>query len=132
MFKNIFKKGEKQQEIPENTVKVNWVKLTDVAQLEKVDQDSQNNLVGIFKHSTRCIISKTVLSNFEKMVSNNQLSNTFYYLDLLNYRDISNKIEEKYQVMHQSPQLLLIKNGEVVEHASHYDISQLNVDKFGK
>jgi bacillithiol system protein YtxJ len=43
----------------------------------------------------------------------------FYYLDLLNYRAISNAIAEKFSVYHESPQILLIKNGECNYDESH-------------
>ena len=48
---------------------------------------------------------------------------TPYYLDLLEYRHISNAIAEKLNVFHESPQVLLVKNGECVYDASHLDIS---------
>jgi bacillithiol system protein YtxJ len=52
-----------------------------------------------------------------------------YYLDLLNYRDISDEIGAQFQVMHQSPQLLIIKNEIAVAHASHYDIMSIDLKK---
>jgi bacillithiol system protein YtxJ len=53
-----------------------------------------------------------------------------YYLDLLNYREVSNETGYKFQVMHQSPQLLVIKNGVVVTHASHGAINEIDLTKF--
>jgi len=47
----------------------------------------------------------------------------FYYLDLLTYRPISNEIAEKFSVTHQSPQILVIKNGNAVFNNSHHSIS---------
>ena len=58
------------------------------------------------------------------------LNADLYYLDLLNYRDVSNEIGYKFQVMHQSPQLLIIKNGTAVAHASHGAINDLELNKF--
>ena len=53
-----------------------------------------------------------------------------YYLDLLSYRDVSNETGYKFQVIHQSPQLLVIKNGNAIAHASHGGISELDLEKF--
>lgn len=82
--------------------------------------------VAIFKHSTSCFISKTVLRNFEKEMES--LENTddiaeLYFLDLLAYRPLSNKIAEDLGVRHESPQLLVVENGKVINNASHQNIS---------
>jgi bacillithiol system protein YtxJ len=53
-----------------------------------------------------------------------------YYLDLLEYRPISSAIAEQFSVTHQSPQLILMKNGQVVHHASHSDIDAQLLKKF--
>jgi len=54
----------------------------------------------------------------------------FYYLDLLSYRSVSNEVGIKFQVIHQSPQLLVIKNGVVVASASHGAISDLVLEDY--
>ena len=82
--------------------------------------------VAIFKHSPSCFISKTVLRNFEKEIES--LENTddiaeLYFLDLLAYRPLSNKIAEDLGVRHESPQLLVVENGKVINNASHQNIS---------
>ena len=78
----------------------------------------------IFKHSTRCFISKTVLKNFEKEVGEvHEDGVSYYFLDLIKHRELSNDIAEKFQVRHESPQLLVIQDGIVINHASHQDIS---------
>ena len=53
-----------------------------------------------------------------------------FYQDLLNYRNISDEVGYNFQVMHQSPQLLVIKNGVSVFDASHYDITQTDLSRF--
>jgi bacillithiol system protein YtxJ len=53
-----------------------------------------------------------------------------HYLDLLNYRDVSNEVGYKFQVMHQSPQLLVLRNGVVVAHASHGAINEMDLARF--
>tara|TARA_B110000003_G_scaffold64085_1_gene64717 strand:+ start:1677 stop:2054 length:378 start_codon:yes stop_codon:yes gene_type:complete len=81
----------------------------------------------IFKHSTRCSISRYVLSDFiaHYTFSSDELES--HYLDLLNYREISNQIADQLEVTHQSPQILLIKNGKVVVYASHEGITELQL-----
>ena len=61
---------------------------------------------------------------------NLDLNADLYYLDLLNFRDVSNEVGYKFQVMHQSPQLLIIKNGVAVAHASHGAINDINLEKY--
>lgn len=100
-----------------------WKRLNDENDLEEAIEKSKENKVVIFKHSTRCIISKTVLKNFENEVKNSDKKVDFYFLDLLANRGISNKIAERFDVTHQSPQILILENGVSVKDASHQAIS---------
>ncbi|MCD8539842.1 MAG: bacillithiol system redox-active protein YtxJ [Leadbetterella sp.] len=101
-----------------------WQKLTDIAQLDTLTEESRNVAVGIFKHSTRCSISATALDrlerNWPKAAGTEAVK--MYYLDLIAHRDISNAVAERYGVQHESPQFILLKDGEAVYHESHYDI----------
>ena len=106
-----------------------WKNLTEVPQLDEIEKLSKGRTQVIFKHSTRCGISSMVMNQFVDAFdvdSNLDL----YYLDLLNYREVSNETGYKFQVMHQSPQLLVIKNGVVVTHASHGAINEIDLTKF--
>ena len=96
---------------------MNWIPLTDLNQLETIQDLSFTTPQVIFKHSTTCSISKMSLARLER--SEAPTSIQFYYLDLLNYRAISNAIAEKFSVYHESPQILLIKNGECIFDESH-------------
>lgn len=100
-----------------------WHSINSDDDLKQAIENSYQNPVAIFKHSTRCFISKTVLQNFEAEIKSYQGGAEFYLLDLLKYRQISNKIAEDFGVTHQSPQLIVIKDGKVVNHASHNNIS---------
>lgn len=100
-----------------------WKRLNDENDLEEAIEKSKENKVVIFKHSTRCIISKTVLKNFENEVKNSDKKVDFYFLDLLANRGLSNKIAERFDVTHQSPQILILENGVSVKNASHQAIS---------
>jgi bacillithiol system protein YtxJ len=87
---------------------------------------SHQQPVAIFKHSTRCSISRMALKQFENEFDL-EGSVTPYFLDLINYRDISNEIATRFEVYHQSPQLLLIKEGKSIYDASHSDIDALEL-----
>ncbi|MGO4709796.1 bacillithiol system redox-active protein YtxJ [Chryseobacterium sp. 2TAF14] len=115
--------GGKQD--PEET-KSFWNTIKSEEDLEKAVQKSYENRIAIFKHSTSCFISKTVLKNFEKEIENSEAQNqnvSFYFLDLLAFRPISNKIAEDFEIRHESPQLIVIENGKAISNASHQGIS---------
>jgi len=98
--------------------RIDWNKLTSLAELDEAIAVSFETPIVIFKHSTRCGISRMVLKRFESEF-NRDTKVTAYFLDLLTYREISNAISEKFNVQHQSPQLLLIKDGKSVYDVSH-------------
>ncbi len=100
---------------------MDWKVLEYIDQIDVIKQASHNKLQLIFKHSTRCIISKMALKNFENDFLLHDVIDT-YYLDLISYREISNKIADDFGVTHQSPQILLIKDGKVIYHESHEGI----------
>lgn len=101
-----------------NGNQVNWIPLETLEQLDKIVEDSFEKATLIFKHSTRCSISRFALKRFESEF-NLEEKLSLYYLDLLNFRSISNEIAVKFDVQHQSPQVLLIKEGKVIFHDSH-------------
>lgn len=103
---------------------MNWNQLNNSLQLQTIDLESQHQTILILKHSTRCSISSAALSRLERSWQNSDSEKLKpYYLDLLNYRDISNQIASHYQVEHQSPQALLIKNGKCFYSTTHFDIN---------
>ncbi|TCK64677.1 bacillithiol system protein YtxJ [Winogradskyella wandonensis] len=106
-----------------------WQALTTVSQLDEIEKRSMGKTQLIFKHSTRCGISRMVMNQFAAMYDVD-LNADLYYLDLLNYREVSNETGYKFQVLHQSPQLLVIRNGVTVAHASHGAINDLDLGKF--
>ena len=108
---------------------VNWTELTDLAQLSEVEALSNEKPVVIFKHSTRCSISRMALKQFEKEFDLLDKI-TPYFLDLLEHRSISNEIAERFGVMHQSPQLIVVKNGNAIYNASHSDIDAEDLQQF--
>lgn len=103
---------------------MNWNTLSSGAQLEEIKSASFQQPQVIFKHSTRCSISSMILNRLERSEIPDQIR--FHYLDLLAYRTLSNQIAEDFSVYHESPQVLLIKNGECIYDESHQGI---NIDE---
>jgi bacillithiol system protein YtxJ len=102
---------------------MNWIALKSPDQLEALRAESKDQPVIIFKHSTRCSISQAALNRLERNWKEDEMVSVRpYYLDLLSYREISNKITDLFDVEHQSPQVIVLKDGEAVFHKSHFDI----------
>ena len=104
-----------------------WKTLESLSQLEEAIQHSSTSTQIIFKHSTRCIISKMVLQQFEENLDAIPENATLLLLDLLNHRDISNAIAMQLNVHHESPQVVVIKNGQAVFNESHHSIDTASV-----
>ncbi|WP_452220996.1 bacillithiol system redox-active protein YtxJ [Lacinutrix salivirga] len=125
MFKKLF--GSSKE--PKEEKLLPWKPLTTIDQLAVIEQLSKGKTQVIFKHSTRCGISKMVMNQFVALFDVDA-NLDLYYLDLLSYRDVSNEVGYKFQVLHQSPQLIVIKNGVAVAHASHGAINEIDLSKF--
>ena len=123
---NLFKSNSENVSRPETP----WHRLTSLDQLTTIAEESKTKLVVIFKHSTRCGTSSMVLRQFERNynITSNQIK--LYFLDLLSFREVSNEVGITFQVLHESPQLIVIKNGSSVYHASHYRIDAFILEKF--
>ncbi len=100
---------------------INWQSLVSEVQLEQLLLTSKNKFQLIFKHSTRCSISAVTLNRLERNMPNGEID--FWFLDLIQYRSLSNTIADSFKVYHESPQVLLIKNGICVYDESHGAIS---------
>jgi len=103
---------------------MDFITLNNISQLAEINESSKNKAQVLFKHSTRCSVS-----SFAKRILTSEFSDVLsekfdvYYLDLIAHRDISGAIAENYNVMHESPQILVIINGTCVYNASHSDCS---------
>ena len=124
-FKNMFNSSD-DKDLNEN--KINWNELTDLGQLNEIIAISNEKPVAIFKHSTRCSVSRMALKQFENEFNSSDKV-TPYFLDLIAHRDISNEIANRFAVTHQSPQLILIKEGKAIYNVSHSDI---DAEELGK
>ena len=113
-----------QGNIPET-----WTPLTSIEQLEEAANRSHEKPVVLFKHSTRCGISAAAKTRLESAPLDADKA-TFYYLDLLSYRPISNAIAEKFEVAHQSPQVIVLHKGKALHHNSHHAISPQVIEEW--
>ena len=106
---------------------MNWKILDHLETLDLIEKDSHNKTVAIFKHSVSCGISAHVKHSLESQWNVDEMDMDIYYLDLINFRAISNEIAARFKVIHQSPQILMIKNGTVSYHSSHMAVTADNI-----
>lgn len=111
-------KDSQRSDIPES-----WTPISKIADLNQVDEASQEKPVMLFKHSVTCGISSGAKYRLESDWENLSLDLPCFYLDLLSHRDVSNAIAERYKVVHQSPQILIISGGKSIYDTSHHNIS---------
>ena len=128
-LKNIFKENTSNSTESTNE-NVKFFTLDKMEQFDEIDEISQTKPVVLFKHSTRCSISRMALKQFDAEFNYPEEKIDWYLLDLLNHRDLSNEIASRYNVMHQSPQIIVIRNGKAVFNASHDSISAEDLKQF--
>lgn len=100
---------------------MNWISLEDEQQLGEIKEKSVTRPQVIYKHSIRCGVSSVVKSRLERAKLPTDID--YYFLDIIHYRRISNKISEEFNVYHESPQVLIIRNRECVYDESHMGIT---------
>ena len=123
LFGNSIAKKKEKKVLP-------WIALNSIEQLDKIVETSKVKPQLIFKYSTRCGISRMVLNQFVDAYELSEKDLDLYFLDLINSRAVSNEVSHKFQLMHESPQVLIIKNGVVVAHASHGSINTIDINRF--
>ena len=126
---SLFKSSSSSSEETKSDSRVGWKQLTDLGELNTIVNESNVKPVVIFKHSTRCGVSRMVLKQFENEFNSHDMI-TPYFLDLLAHRDISNAIASRFDVVHQSPQMIVIKEGVAVYSASHESIDAAELQHF--
>ncbi len=102
-----------------------WITLQTEEQLHQLKQSSYTKPQIIFKHSSRCSISSVAKNRLERSAQPDELD--FHYLDLIKYRPISAKISEDFNIYHESPQILIIKDGACVYDESHSAIDMKDI-----
>lgn len=125
LFKGMFGKSEQQ-----SNSKLQWNYLVSIEDLNAAEQVSHEKTVLLFKHSTRCSISRFVVKQFENTFDISEGTMEIYFLDLIEYRSISNEIASRFGVIHQSPQMIVLKNGKAVYDASHESIDAKSLEQF--
>lgn len=125
LFSNLFQSNDSGKEKPT----LNWIPLDHINLLAEIKRLSNDTPILIFKHSTRCGISRMALKNFENSFDIESDKLRLYYLDLLQYRDVSNEIISVFNIEHQSPQAIVIYKEKVIYHDSHYEISVEEIKK---
>ncbi|MEM1406823.1 MAG: bacillithiol system redox-active protein YtxJ [Bacteroidota bacterium] len=103
---------------------MNWTEIRDVSEIDTLKKESNDGPIMLFKHSTSCPISSMTLNRLERSWNEAEVNGLKpYILDLIRYREISNQIAESFGVPHESPQVIVLKNGEVVYDTSHMGIN---------
>jgi bacillithiol system protein YtxJ len=128
-LKNFFKETS-SEESESSKEDVKYFQLDKMEQFDEIDEISKTKPVVLFKHSTRCSISRMALKQFDAKFYYPEEKIDWYLLDLLNHRDLSNEIAHRYNVVHQSPQIVVIRNGKAVFNESHDSISAEDLKQF--
>ena len=121
LFKKLFDSQPKEEKV------LPWQPLQTLEQLDIIKERSKTKTQIIFKHSTRCGISRMVLNQFVEQFDIQENRVDLYFLDLLSFRKVSDEVGFTFQVLHQSPQLLIIKNGVAEAHGSHGAINAMDL-----
>lgn len=108
---------------------ISWKKLDTEEALQELIAKSHEVPSVIYKHSNRCSVSFVVLGRLEHDWLWDEGDVDVYFLDLVPHRDVSDAVESTFGVRHQSPQVLVIKNGQSVYDTSHGDISVRGIKK---
>ncbi len=125
LLKNLFKSTTENQ----SELAINWIPLINLEQLDDIVEASNKKPIAIFKYSTRCGLSRMVLKDLER---NHELSENepqWYFLDLIKYRSLSNEISSRFNVIHESPQIIILQHGKVIYHNSHSGIDLDTIKK---
>jgi bacillithiol system protein YtxJ len=107
---------------------MNWIILNSENQLETISEESKTRPIVIFKHSTTCNISGMILSRLERNWKAEHVTSVkFYFLDLRAYRAVSNRVASFFDTEHESPQMLIIRDGKPIDVTSHFEIDFENI-----
>src|SRR4051794_30157535 len=105
-----------------------WINLTTEEQLQEIKERSNERPQLIFKHSTRCSISSVAKNRLDRSSRPDGID--FYFLDLIKHRNISNQVSREFNVYHESPQVLIIKNGQSIYDESHSAIDMQEITSY--
>ncbi|WP_298476438.1 bacillithiol system redox-active protein YtxJ [uncultured Maribacter sp.] len=128
IFDGLFGKSGNEEKKEKKVIP--WIPLSSLDQLNEIEEKSKTKAQIIFKHSTTCGISRMVMNTFQETYSLDKEQADLYYLDLHSFRSVSNEVGIKFQVIHQSPQLLVLKEGKTIVHASHGGINDIVLQEY--
>jgi len=97
-----------------------FLKLADKETLNRLLLDSRHRPVVLFKHSNTCGISSAAYREMEKLDNVN-------LLEVQSARELSKEVESITGVEHESPQVIVLKDGKAVWNASHYGVKAVAV-----
>lgn len=118
------------KETKQKSLLTNWNTVYNENQIKQIIKESYTQPQLLFKHSTRCGISRMALTNFERDFNWDNQEIKMHFLDVLLYRDVSNAAAEILSVKHESPQVILVKDGKAIYNASHGSISAKAIEEY--
>ena len=118
---NIFSRKNSKPEADEQGLRIDFVQ---EAQWQGLLDQSMNESVFLFKHSTRCGVSSMVLRRFEKQMQ--ERNKKYFFLNILANRNLSDWIADELNIRHESPQLIVLKDGKVIAYDSHYNLLDIS------
>lgn len=130
LFSGLF--GHKRTKEEQKNRELPFTLLNNEEQIDEIIGQSENKLIAIFKHSTRCGTSRMAFRAFKDGFDSAADEVAVYVLDILTYRAISDEVSRQFQVLHESPQLILIKEGKAVDAYSHHRISPAVLEEYIK
>ncbi len=128
LWDNIF--GSTKEDNGSHKQKVDWLELTASQELNALVESSYNKPQLIFKHSMTCGVSGMAKRRFEAEATDYTDRFAFHLLVIQKNRELSNQVSVQLQIRHESPQLLVVKEGVVIAHASHWQIDSLDLKDY--
>ena len=97
--------------------------LNSVEYWQELNKKSHEQPQIIFKHSSACPISLTAFESLKEAEEAGATPQDIHMLVVQVSPELSAQIEEESGIKHESPQLLILKDGNVAFHANHYEIT---------
>jgi len=110
-----------------------WSELKELGQLDEIDRESIDKTILIFKYSTLCPTSRVVFDRLQRNWKDDEMYSVLpYFLDLIRYREISNKVADTYGIRHESPQVIVLQEGKAIYNESHMGIDYSTISRLVK
>jgi bacillithiol system protein YtxJ len=103
--------------------------LQGIDELERVLAESRQRPLLLFKHSYSCGVSAEALDELLSHLADARPGARYAMVTVQTHRDVSNAIARKLGVRHETPQALLVRDGEVVWSASHFRVNATELEK---